>query len=104
MSKMSQLEARRLELQHIWQSLTQQLDNKGIKIDAQSHILPVMVGDNHAAMALAQQLQDEGFLVMAVRPPTVPMGTARLRLSLTSSISNESIERFANTLSKHIHQ
>jgi len=104
MSKMQSFQPRRIALQQTWQHLAEILNNKDIRIDAQSHILPIMVGDNHAAMALAQQLQDEGFLVMAVRPPTVPVGTARLRLSLTSSIDKQDIERLAEKLLIHINK
>jgi len=104
MSKMQSFQPRRIALQQTWQHLAETLNNKGIRIDAQSHILPIMVGENHAAMALAQQLQDEGFLVMAVRPPTVPVGTARLRLSLTSSIDKQDIERLAEKLLTHINK
>ena len=46
-------------------------------------IVPVLVGGNDAAVALSQRLEAEGILAVAVRPPTVPAGTARLRLSLT---------------------
>lgn len=48
-----------------------------------SQILPVHVGGNGEALAVAAQLRGEGLLVTAVRPPTVPAGTARLRLSVT---------------------
>jgi len=48
-----------------------------------SQILPVQVGGNAEAMALAARLREDGLLVTAVRPPTVPAGTARLRLSVT---------------------
>jgi 8-amino-7-oxononanoate synthase len=48
-----------------------------------SQILPVPVGENEAALALARRLRERGLLATAVRPPTVPRGTARLRLSVT---------------------
>ncbi|EMG37358.1 7-keto-8-aminopelargonate synthetase-like enzyme [Desulfocurvibacter africanus PCS] len=48
-----------------------------------SQILPVHVGENTAALELAQRLREQGLLATAVRPPTVPRGTARLRLSVT---------------------
>lgn len=55
-----------------------------------SHILPVIVGADQAAVALATSLQRRGFDIRAIRPPTVPEGTARLRLALTLNV-NEAI-------------
>lgn len=49
----------------------------------ESQIVPVLIGDNHKASELAELLSKRGVLVRAVRPPTVPAGTARLRLSVT---------------------
>ncbi len=54
-----------------------------------SHIVPVILGLNETAVAIAAQLQGQGFGVRAIRPPTVPQGSARLRLSLTANISRE---------------
>ncbi len=55
-------------------------------------IIPVIVGDCHSAVALSRQLQEEGLLVPAIRPPSVPEGTARLRISLTAGHTEEDIE------------
>ncbi len=63
-----------------------------------SQIIPILVGDNARAMRLAARLRDDGILVGAVRPPTVPAGTARLRLALTLAHSETDIERTYNTL------
>lgn len=51
-----------------------------------SHILPVVIGADQAAVALAAALQRRGFDIRAVRPPTVPEGTARLRIALTLNV------------------
>jgi 8-amino-7-oxononanoate synthase len=51
-----------------------------------SHILPVIIGADQAAVAVAASLQRRGFDVRAIRPPTVPEGTARLRIALTANI------------------
>jgi 8-amino-7-oxononanoate synthase len=63
--------------------------------EAQSAIVPVIVGDTDAAMQASELLRDEGFLVVAIRPPTVPAGTARLRFAFTAQHPDTDIERLA---------
>jgi len=58
---------------------------------AGSQIVPVIVGEDEAAVSLAQRVQDAGFDVRAIRPPTVPEGTARLRVSINAGHSEEQI-------------
>jgi 8-amino-7-oxononanoate synthase len=52
-------------------------------------IQPLLVGSNHNAVKLSEHLQSKGILVPAIRPPTVPVNTARLRISL-SAVHTES--------------
>jgi len=63
--------------------------------EAQSAIVPVIVGETEAALAASDVLRDEGFLVVAIRPPTVPAGTARLRFAFTAQHPDHEIERLA---------
>jgi 8-amino-7-oxononanoate synthase len=63
-----------------------------------SQILPVPVGDNVRALELASRLRQRGLLVTAVRPPTVPEGTARLRLSVTLAHSAQDLARAASEI------
>ncbi len=58
-----------------------------------SHIVPVVLGSNEAALYKAKQLQEQGLWVMAVRPPTVPVNQARLRISLTADVPDADFER-----------
>jgi 8-amino-7-oxononanoate synthase len=58
---------------------------------AGSQIVPVIVGEDEAAVSLAQRAQEAGFDVRAIRPPTVPEGTARLRVSVNARHSEEQI-------------
>ncbi|MFH2813399.1 8-amino-7-oxononanoate synthase [Enterobacter ludwigii] len=66
--------------------------------DSQSAIQPVMVGENGLALTLAQTLRERGIWVTAIRPPTVPPGTARLRLTLTAAHEAEDIEALLEAL------
>lgn len=70
----------------------------GIKTPSQSQIIPVIVGANERALVLAARLEEAGFFVRAVRPPTVPAGKARLRLSLTAHHTREDINRLLEVL------
>lgn len=63
--------------------------------EAQSPIVPIVIGPASAALAASRRLEEEGFLVTAIRPPTVPEGTARLRLAFCAEHSDEAIERLA---------
>ncbi|SIN60105.1 8-amino-7-oxononanoate synthase [Parasphingorhabdus marina DSM 22363] len=63
-----------------------------------SQIFPVILGDDRKAVAIASQLQQQGFDVRAIRPPTVPAGTARLRISLTLNVSEQDIQDLAEAL------
>lgn len=63
-----------------------------------SHILPIVVGSDARAVALAAQIQAQGFDVRAIRPPTVPEGTARLRLALTLNATEADALRLIDVL------
>ena len=64
--------------------------------DAQSPIVPIVVGDEEAALAHSRMLEKEGFLAVAIRPPTVKPGTARLRLTFTAQHPDNQIDRLAD--------
>jgi 8-amino-7-oxononanoate synthase len=64
-----------------------------------TQIVPAVIGANDAAVAGADFLQSAGFAARAIRPPTVPQGSARLRFSVTHKISAAELERLAKSLS-----
>jgi len=66
--------------------------------EAQSPIVPVIVGEEEATLAASRLLAEQGFLAAAIRPPTVPAGTARLRLTFTAQHSDAEIERLADVV------
>ncbi|MDB6082605.1 MAG: 8-amino-7-oxononanoate synthase [Gammaproteobacteria bacterium] len=63
-----------------------------------SHILPIIVGEDRATVALATMLRASGYDVRAIRPPTVPAGTARLRVALTLNVDESAIDGLFRTL------
>jgi 8-amino-7-oxononanoate synthase len=70
--------------------------------DAQSPIVPIVVGGADAALAASRRLEAEGFLAVAIRPPTVPEGTARLRLAFTAAHPDGEIERLADLVRERV--
>ncbi|HEV2263602.1 MAG TPA: 8-amino-7-oxononanoate synthase [Stellaceae bacterium] len=63
--------------------------------EAQSAIVPVILATAERALAASRRLEDEGFLAVAIRPPTVPDGTARLRFAFTAGHADADIDRLA---------
>ena len=63
--------------------------------DGDSPVVPVPVGEESETMRLAAHLRERGFRVGAIRPPTVPAGTSRLRISLNRTLTDEQLARFA---------
>ncbi len=68
-------------------------------IAVHSPIVPIIIGEDAAAVAIAEQLQAKGFDIRAIRPPTVPAGTARLRLSLNADLTEAELSAFFDFLS-----
>ncbi len=71
-------------------------------LDSHTPIQPVPIGDSGAALAASAQLESAGFYVPAVRPPTVPQGRARLRLTLSALHAEGDVERLLDALAKAI--
>ena len=69
---------------------------------AQSPIVPIVIGGEDETLAASRLLADHGFLVAAIRPPTVPAGTARLRFTFTAQHPDEEVVRLAGLVREHI--
>lgn len=60
-----------------------------------THIIPLMAGENRRAIEMSRRFREAGYWVMPIRPPTVPQGKARIRISLTAALSDEQVDNFA---------
>ncbi|MCU7834109.1 MAG: 8-amino-7-oxononanoate synthase [gamma proteobacterium symbiont of Taylorina sp.] len=67
-------------------------------MDSSTPIQPIMIGHNKTAMKISQALEAKGILVTAIRPPTVPKGTARLRITFSADHSEKDIEQLLSAL------
>lgn len=93
------MDTERQELQERAQHLRAALRAEGFDTAGSgSQIVPVVFGDVQETLAAAEHLQNEGFAVRAIRPPTVPEGKSRLRLSLTSRIPQHELDRLVKSL------
>lgn len=93
------LDAERAALARSGERLRAALEAAGIDTGGSStQIVPAIVGDAEAALALAAALEEQGILATAIRPPTVPPGTSRLRLALSAAHGNADIDRLIGAL------
>jgi 8-amino-7-oxononanoate synthase len=69
-----------------------------------SQIQPIIIGEDAATMSAAAALREQGFDVRGIRPPTVPQGTARLRISVTLNVDERSISRLFDALAAQLRQ
>ena len=66
---------------------------KGIETVSTTHIIPIVIGSNEDTVKISEKLRAEGYYIPAIRPPTVPEGTSRLRISLTADCKLEDFAR-----------
>jgi 8-amino-7-oxononanoate synthase len=86
-------EPARTRLHHHTRQLREGLERLGVNVlpDSRGPILPWLVGPESTAMELSRSLRAEGILVQPIRPPTVPAGTSRLRITATATLSEQDI-------------
>ena len=92
-------DARRAHLQALIRQLQEGLAGLPWQLlPSQTAIQPLIVGDNETALALSRALWERGLWVAAIRPPTVPVGTARLRISLSAAHSQADVASLVDAL------
>lgn len=95
------LQAERQSLTALSQYSQQAVKNLGYDCPSSSQIIPVIIGDTHQTVASAAYLQDYGFYVLPVRPPTVPKNSSRLRICLHHGIKNQEIQHCFSVLEQY---
>lgn len=90
---------RQARLRQLTNRVRNRLKEAGLNVPpGDSPIIPVILGSEEAAMAAASRLQDAGLWAVAIRPPTVPRGTSRLRLTVLSQHSDDEIESLLSSV------
>jgi 8-amino-7-oxononanoate synthase len=84
---------RRTTLRRHADRLRRGLGDLGLRTGGDTHIVPVLIGDNARAVGFAEALLEHGVLAQAIRPPTVPPGTARLRVTPMATHTDAQIDR-----------
>ena len=69
-------------------------------MDSPTPIQPIVIGDSAKALRLSRLLRERGLLVTAIRPPTVPAGSARLRVTLSAAHSEAQVQLLLNALAE----
>lgn len=96
--KVMHLNTERQHLQQLSQHLQQAVQAKGFDCPSTSHIVPVIIGESTKTVEKAKALQNAGFYIMPVRPPTVPQNSSRLRISLTAQIQQTDLHQLIDLL------
>lgn len=91
---------RRDRLALLSERLRKGLAGAGYVSDSDSQIVPLVAGESFKAVEMAGMFQRNGFYLLPVRPPTVPEGTSRLRISLTASVTGDDVDRLLSLLQK----
>jgi 8-amino-7-oxononanoate synthase len=82
----------RARLELLGEMLRTKLAAAGLETRGGSHIVPIVAGENHQAIRLAELLQASGFWAMPIRYPTVPRGEARIRISLNPQLTETEVD------------
>lgn len=90
----------RTHLNKLATDLRKELKNRNIGTGGESQIVPVYTGDSEKAVILARNMREQGYIVFPIRPPTVPPGSARIRISLNAAHTWEDIAGIPETVLK----
>jgi 8-amino-7-oxononanoate synthase len=100
--KMLDMHNERQHLHQLSDRLRTRLKAQGLRTAGSTNIVPVLIGENSRTVNTALRMQEHGYLIFPVRPPTVPEGTARFRLSLTADMQWSDIEHLADDIAESL--
>ncbi|MGI6369381.1 MAG: 8-amino-7-oxononanoate synthase [Ignavibacteria bacterium] len=83
---------KRNHLQNITNKFISSLQKRNYTTPSKSHIVPLIIGDNELSINKSNYLQENGFYTLAVRPPAVPVGQSRIRISLNADLEEQDID------------
>ena len=96
--QLPQLSKERTHLDQLSAFLRQEVEHRTQIMPSQTCIVPYILGENEATVAKAKDLQEQGYYCLPIRPPTVPKGTSRIRLSLTADMTIDEVKQFVACL------
>ncbi|MEI8376926.1 MAG: 8-amino-7-oxononanoate synthase [bacterium] len=101
-NKLPQTFEKRQNLFNLASFLRNELQKNGLETLGESQIVPVIIGDNEKTVKITEKLKSEGFWVLPIRPPTVPDGSSRLRISLNTLMNEEDIMRLPQIIKESL--
>ena len=96
--RLPQFSKERTHLEQLSEFLRQEVEHRTQIMPSQTCIVPYILGENEATLAKAKDLQEQGYYCLPIRPPTVPKGTSRIRLSLTADMTMDEVKQFVACL------
>ncbi len=88
------------KLEHLTKAVHASLRLRGIETLSKTHIIPIVIGSNEDTVKVSEKLRSLGYYIPAIRPPTVPEGSSRLRISLTADCKLEDFENILDSIQK----
>lgn len=100
--RLASMNDRRKRLARVGGIIRDGLASAGMPTVSESQIIPVVAGSCGRSVELARKLREEGFYLLPIRPPTVPEGASRVRVSLNASLSEEDAEKLLSVIKRNI--
>jgi len=87
-----------LNLSKVWKN---EINNLNYSVQGDCHILSIIIGEEKETLKIQKFLEDNGFLAVGIRPPTVPVGKSRIRITIRKGLNKELLKSFIHTLKSY---